>query len=347
MQLEARLRGWQTKGLLTPEQCDELLRDANSDTGGSLSTLRTVDTVFVLLSGLLNGAVVLAFAWLYDVDVAAHVLVLLWMASLAPLVYALRLPALGALFALQVLVWAPLFTFRHLGFEHFALRLSTAPVLVLLAGVAVFSFGALHYGWLPFHALARALRLTGLLACVVALLALGSPWVASDSGGVVGLDSPSALGQYAAAVIGLGICGAVLTVLAMALKPFLARTTRLEGPISLGLVAVGAIHYLAPLPGLVFSVLFTALMGAMLLVLLSVGVQRSDRAALTLSCGGLWGLVLLRYVDFGWSRLTLAPFLGVGLALALAVGGGLALVRARALRRMPVQAPSPVSGGSP
>jgi hypothetical protein len=331
--LEERLRSWQTRGLLSPELCEQLLRDV-SPADRALSSIRTVDTVFVLLSGLLNGVVVLSFAWLYDLDVPAHLLMLLWMASLVPLAYALRLPALGVLFGLQILAWAPLFTFRSLGFHHFLLRLLTAPVLLLLTGVALFALGALHYTWPPFHALARAIRLTALYACVVALFALGSPWVASHAGAIVGLDAPSALAQYAAAILGLGIAATLLTIVAIALKPFTPRTTRLEGPISLGLITVGAVHYAVPLPAIMFSVLFTGLMLAMLLVMLGVGIQRSDRATLNLATLGLWGLAMLRFFDFGWEPLGPVAFLAAGLILAGALGFALAAVRGRALAKL-------------
>lgn len=332
MKLEERLIEWKAEGRLTPHQCEQLLADSRAD---AVKPASNIDTLLVVFSGLLNAAMVLSFAWLYDLDVAAHALVLLWMASLAPLVYALRLPALGGLLALYGLVWAPLFTFRHLGVEHFMFRLSTAPVLVLLMGVAVFSFGALHHAWPPFQALARAMRLVGLLASTLALFGLGSPWVAGSSGGVLGLDTPTALAQYATSVMVLAMIAAGLTISAIALRMHLPRVTRMEGPICLGLVATGLVHYMVPLPALVFSLLFTVLMAAMLLVLLSVGMQRKDSAALTLAAVGLWGLTLLRYLDLGWTRLAAGPFFAIGIAGAVVLGGFLTLLGTRALRPAP------------
>lgn len=59
----------------------------------------------LLLSALLSGAVILLFSWLYDVSAPAHVVVLLWMLSVAPLTYVARRTALSLLFPTLLLAW--------------------------------------------------------------------------------------------------------------------------------------------------------------------------------------------------------------------------------------------------
>jgi uncharacterized membrane protein len=269
----------------------------------------------LLLSALLSGAVILLFSWLYQVSAPAHVVVLLWMLSVAPLTYVARRTALSLLFPTLLLAWAALFTFREVGFFAVMDRIFFLPAVLAAGGVLLFAFGGLHYTLPGLSSLARNFRLIGLKATLLAVLLVTTPALSRRSAEAT---SWTTLGSSAAVVWSFALlvaAAALLTLFNMRLAPKVERLTRAEGPISLALLAVILLYALIPLPAWVYSGLFSGVLFLVILAALLTGWARRDARLADIAGLGLLGLVLIRYYDWFWAPLGWASFSAGALVL--------------------------------
>jgi hypothetical protein len=274
------------------------------------------------ICGLANGLALFLFAFLYDVPLAAHVTLLLWMMSLVPLMYLARSRVVAGMVGAVFICWVPLFALRQVGVAIFA-GSSVMPIVFLLSGTALFGIGAVHYAVPALAGVARGLRIVALLTVTASLFVLGLSFWSARSGGPLLL---LAGGSVWSTVVGLGALAAVLALVGMALRPRVPMITALEGPISLGLAALGLVYFLVPLPSFVFVLGFNVLTVAMLGVLLLTGWKRKDLRAADIASLGLMAVLVTRWLDLGLGRFNTGVFFG-GLAAVVLVGAALAWKR--------------------
>jgi hypothetical protein len=339
MDLDELIARWKAEGLITQEQASKLVASSRGRTMPGHMGLFAI-------AGAANGLALYLFAFLYDVPLAAHVTLLLWLLSLLPLLYLARSRVLAGLLGLVFVCWLPLFALREVGVVVFA-GTSVMPIVFLLGGTLLFGFGGLHYLVPALAGVARGLRIVGLLTVTLALFVLGLTFWSGRSGGPM---IPFTGGSLWSSVLVLGAGAGILALAGMVARRRAPMITGLEGPISLGLTAVGLLYFLLPLPAVVFVVGFNVLAAAMLGLLLVTGWSRADLRLVDIANVGLLAMLLTRWLDLGWGRLSAQVLFGGGAALALALGALLAWKRQRVLlaARRAVEARRPgVSAHSP
>lgn len=336
MDLKGQIDRWRDDGVVTAQQAEAMRQSARPlEQSGALGLYG--------VAGLANGLALFLFGFLYDVPVATHQTLLLWMGSLVPLLYVSRSRVLASLLGLVFVCWLPLFAVREAGVAALAAS-SVFPLVFLLGGILLFAVGGLHYLAPALAGVARGLRIVALVTVTLALFVLGlSYWAGRGSGPLLVAFGPSLAGS----ALALGACAAAATVAAMLARPWAPKVTRLEGPISLGLVAVALVWFWVPLPDVVYLAGFNLLAVAMLLALLTTGWARADLRAVDIAGIGLLAFALTRWVDLLYRKLTFAPFFGGGAALLVVLAGTLAVKRGRVAEAARRGAPAPAPAAAP
>jgi hypothetical protein len=276
-------------------------------------------TAALIGAALLSGVVIVVFSSLQGRDVFAHQTTLVWLACVLPLAWVARSPALGAIAALLFLLWSPLFALRDMSVTAMIDRAVLLPVLVLLAGLVLFSFGGLHYVVPPFARLARAVRIVGIQAAIVALFALTLEPIAAGTSWFNDLRDTEATARITWALLALAVVAGVFTLINIVLAPRIRSITVVEGPISLALIGCAVLYVVVPLPAAMFTLMFTVVALAMTVAVTAVGFGRNDARVFRVGAAGTCLVGLLRYVEWMWERASLAGAIGGGLAI-LVVG---------------------------
>ncbi len=343
MRFDEHIARWRDSGLITPAQADRMRADLATE-GALAPSEGRIGPLLMVLAALLNGVVLLVFAWLYNVDANLHVSLLLWMACLAPLLYLLRKAVLAVIFGSLFLAWVGLFVLRGYPPDVLFLRMAALPVLYLAAGTTLFAWGGLHYAVRGLDEVARAFRLLGVGTVMGVLLLLGSWPLSEAAGSFTDLKALSSATRFSGVLVVTAVAGAALTVVNQLVRLRQPRLTRPEGPISLFLLALAPAHFFLSLPAMAFVVFFNVVTVAFVGAVLAVGYQRRDLLLTDVGSGGLWLFLLARYVDFGWGHLDAAVFLGVGIGLALVSGAALAWKRGAVKREAVAAAAGPAGG---
>ncbi len=306
MLAEEQIKRWVADGIVTSEQGEKMLATLpDHQLEGTLAKSRGVGSLLLLSSALLSGIVIFLFAFLYDVDASAHAILLLWMLCVAPMVYVLRQTPITILFSGLFFAWVAVFAYGNLEGPDIAQRLTSLPLPYLAAGVALFAIGGTHYLHPRLTSIARAYRIMGLQAVLVALLALGlnlfeagSSW-RGETGGW----------SLMAVLVILAVFGVGFTILNMKTRAKNPKLTVVEGPISLALLALVFVYALVPLPAIAFEVLLNLVLLALVGSVLVVGYGRRDLRLVNISSAALLAFVLLRTSGLLWGELSLGTFL--------------------------------------
>lgn len=310
MDLDDHIARWVQEGHLTADQAMRLRASAKAGALPSQLGLLTI-------AGVANGIALILFAVWYSVPFAAHALLVLWLLSLLPLLYFVRSRALAGLTGLVFVLWLPAFALRETGVAVFT-GSSVMPVVFLMGGTALFALGGLHYLAPSLAPVARGLRIIALVTVSLALFVLGLSFWSGRSGGTV---VPLTGGTLWSSVLVLAAVAAAATGAGIFLRKRAPMITRAEGPVSLGLIAVGLVYFAVPLPVWVFVLTFNVLTVAMLAVLLVTGWQRADVRAMDIANIGLMAVFVSRWLDLGLGQLSFGPFAAVGLVGMLSLGG--------------------------
>jgi hypothetical protein len=312
MELEEQITRWQSEGLISAEQAERLKASSRAVAMPQQMGLFTI-------AGVANGIALVLFALWYSVPLATHVLLLLWMLSLLPLLYLARSRVLAGLVGIVFVLWLPMFSLREAGVVIFA-GSSVMPIVFLLGGTALFGLGGVHYVVPALGPVARGLRIVALITVTLALFVLGLSFWSSRSGGPM---VPLSGGSLWTSVLGLGVLAGLFAIGGMVVRKRAPMITAAEGPVQLGLVAVGLAYFLVPLPGWIFVAGFNLLAVAMLGALLLTGWKRADLRIIDIANVGLLAILITRWIDLGLGSMSFGAFLGLGVAGFLVLGGAL------------------------
>lgn len=322
MDLDDHIARWVQEGHVTEEQAARLKASAKVAALPQQLGLLTI-------AGAANGVALVLFALWYSVPFALHALLVLWLLSLLPLLYVVKSRALAGLTGLVFVLWLPSFALRETGVAVFT-GSSVMPVVFLMGGTALFGLGGLHYLVPSLAPVARGLRIVALLTVSFALFVLGLTFWSSRSGGTI---VPLTGGSLWSSVLVLAVVAAVSAAAGIFLRGRAPKLTRAEGPVSLGLVAVGLLYFAVPLPPWIFVLTFNVLTVAMLTVLLMTGWQRDDLKAIDIANIGLMAVLFSRWLDLGLGNLSLVPFLAVGIVAMTVLGAFLGWRRQAVVER--------------
>ena len=293
---------------------------------GRRSVPRTGEAL-LFLGALLFGASLFLIGQIYHIEANSHTLILLWLAGILPLVYAVKSMPVGSLASILWFIWLTLVVTHHhpLSYES---DWRAFPILFLLAAGCLFEAGGLHDMNPTLRRVARAYRLVALQVGLTALFVLTFRFFSGALPHQWNPHNPLAFSYWMEQwVMGLGVTALLLGIMN------LRRTSddtaaRLEGSLSIGLSMLGMLSVLLPTTiGHAYTILFNLAMVGCIAALIVIGYQREDLRLVNLGMAGLAWLVLARYFDFFWDLLPRSGFfMGGGCLLVL---GGLALERKR------------------
>lgn len=289
--------------------------------------LPKVGASLIFLGALLFGATVFLIAQIYNINANSHTLMLIWIIGILPLIYVFMSMPIAGLLSLLFFIWVYLFFFltRQSFFgllEGFASRYF--PVLYVVAGVMLFGIGGLHYLSEKLHNVARIYRIAGLKVILFSLFLLTFNFF-SQYQDYYGIQT-DATGKF---VVGF-IIFSVLAILIGVINWFFNKAnqiSKIEGPVSLGLMALMLVFYYYPSSTTIYVVIFNLVLAWVILLFLYVGYKQEDMKLVNMGMFWVATFIVVRYFDWFWGLLDRSIFFMVGgLILVL---GGIALERKR------------------
>ncbi|HEY4493652.1 MAG TPA: DUF2157 domain-containing protein [Candidatus Paceibacterota bacterium] len=282
----------------------------------------------IFLGALLFGATVFLLAQIYNVNAGNPTLVLIWLVGVLPLVYSLASVPMAGLSALLFYIWIASYLWEH-GSE-FGPDLYRTPALYLVASIALFGFGALHYLSPKLHKVARAYRLFGLRLSLASLFVLTFEFFSSGAnkgwfGGYRGEAAYS--GEFTIFFAIFAVLAILLSVVSLFFNPARADTNSFESSLALTLAALTTVFFFFPATSIIYSVIFNLALAGVGIGTIYTGYRREDMKVI--NAGAFWIalLILARYFDFFWDMLSTSVFFMVGGAILIL--GGIALERKR------------------
>ena len=105
------------------------------------------------------------------------------------------------------------------------------------------------------------------------------------------------------------------------------QISKIEGPVSLGLMALMLVFYYYPSSTTIYVIIFNLVLAGVIFLLLYAGYEREDMKLVNMGMFWVATFIVVRYFDFFWGLLDRSIFFMVGgLILVL---GGIALERKR------------------
>ena len=282
--------------------------------------LPKVGAALIFLGALLFGATIFLIAQIYNINANSHTLMLIWMIGILPLVYVFMSMPIAGLMSLLFFIWVYLFFFGWL--EGFASR--HFPVLYVVAGVMLFGIGGLHYLSEKLQNVARIYRIAGLKVILFSLFLLTFNFFSryQDYYG----RPTDATGRF---VVGF-VMFSVLAIIIGVINWFFNKSeqiSKIEGPVSLGLMALMLVFYYYPSSTTIYVIIFNLVLAGVIFLLLYAGYEREDMKLVNMGMFWVATFIVVRYFDFFWGLLDRSIFFMVGgLILVL---GGIALERKR------------------
>lgn len=283
--------------------------------------LPKVGAALMFLGALLFGATVILVSQIYNLNANTHVLVLIWLLGILPLVYVLRSMPIAGLASLLFYIWIVLFFapqnrgwFWFFDSESFLLNL---PVLLLLSSVMLFSIGGIHYLSKKFSDIARIYRISGLKMLLVSLFFLTFNFISqTDSYYIEQRQIPD---KFMLGFVAFSIIAIVLSVINWFFNRS-ERTSLIEGPVGIGLVAIALIFVYFPSTTRIYVLIFNLILAGMIFLLLYAGYQREDMKLVNMGMFWLSVFIVVKYFDWFWGLLPRSLFFIVG-GLVLVLGG--------------------------
>jgi len=282
--------------------------------------LPKVGASLIFLGALLFGATVFLIAQIYNINANSHTLMLIWMIGILPLVYVFMSMPIAGLLSLLFFIWVYLFFFltsqSFFGWlEGFASRYF--PVLYVVAGVMLFGIGGLHYLSEKLHNIARIYRIAGLKVILFSLFLLTFNFFSlyQDYYG----RQTDATGRF---VIGF-VMFSVLAIIIGVINWFFNKSeqiSKIEGPVSLGLMALMLVFYYYPSSTTIYVIIFNLVLAGVIFLLLYAGYEREDMKLVNMGMFWVATFIVVRYFDFFWGLLDRSIFFMVG-GLILVLGG--------------------------
>lgn len=280
--------------------------------------LERVGGAILLLSALMFGATIMLTAQMYHVQANQHWLLLLWLAGVMPLVYGIRSTPITVLGSGLVFLWLGQYVFSDPNFfaeTHIA-------VLFVVAGLALFGIGGLHYQLPDMGRVARVIRIISLKVTLFALFVLTFRYVS--------LQRFATPDVWHAAIPAFLFGVTAMALAALVLDGWVRRSdpwARIESFLGLSITALLVLFLLLPSSGQVYLLVFNLLFAALTLLLVYYGSHRADIRIVNMGIFWLALFLLAKYFDWFWSLLDRAVFFFVG-GLIL-VAGGIALEKQR------------------
>lgn len=290
-------------------------------------TLIRVGASLVFLSALLFGATIFLLAQNYHVNANNHFLILIWLAGIIPVVYALKTEPIAGLSSLLFLLWIGLFVLRNVSFASGADDFFVLPVLYLVSGILLFGIGGLHYLSDDLKGIARVYRIAGIEIAMLALFLLSFRFFSGHYDDFYIREGLKISSQVGITFVIFAVFAVIFTIANLAFSPSRSDTSILEGSFAIGLVVVALLFFLFPVKTNVYVALFNLILVGLVFALLFVGYRREDIRLVNIGMAYLALLVIVRYFDFFWRILAHSIFFMVGGALL--VLGGTALERKR------------------
>ena len=288
--------------------------------------LPKVGVSLFFLGALLFGASIFLIAQIYHINANSHMLVLIWLISILPLIYAFRSTPITALSAILFFIWIGLFIFR--GLRFFDETLFSYPVIYLASGTLLFSIGGIHYLKPQFNKIARIYRIFGIKVAMLSLFLLTFRFFSGE-----GYDffSSSRFEDVSSQLMVGIILFSILSILALCFNLFFnpskSKNNTYENGLALGLLSFTLIFFFFPAASNIYTIIYNLLFAGLTIFLIYIGYQRSDIKVVNI--GIFWFSIFLfaKYFDFFWDLMDRSIFFIVGgLILVL---GGIALERKR------------------
>lgn len=287
--------------------------------------LPKVGAALLFLGTLLFGATIFLIAQIYHIQANSHLLVLIWLAGVLPLVYVLQSVPIAGLSALLLFIWIGLFVFRNITLtpsDWMAL-----PVLYLLSGLLFFEAGGLHYVSERLRTVARTYRLASLKVVMVSLFLLTFRLFSGHYESWTPRQGAAFSLQMSTGIVVLAVAALLLAASNLFFNPSKSDTWKLEGGVSLGLIALSLLFFFFPSTTNIYVVIFNLVLAGCIGVFIAIGYQREDIRLVNIGMSYLALLVVVRYCDFFWGLLSRSVFFMVGGAIL--VLGGIAMEQKR------------------
>lgn len=282
--------------------------------------LPKVGAALMFLGALLFGATVILVAQIYNLNANTHILVLIWLVGILPLVYVLQSMPIAGLAALLSYVWMILFFapsnrgwFWFFDSEFFLLNL---PTLLLVSSVMLFSIGGIHYLYEKFSNIARIYRVSALKVLLISLFFLTFNFISQRRDYFQSADMPE---KFVIGFVAFSIVAIILSVVNWFFNRS-EKTSLIEGPVGIGLVALALIFFYFPSETPIYVLLFNLVLAGFILLLLYAGYQREDMNLVNMGMFWLSVFIVVKYFDWFWSLLPRSLFFIVG-GLVLVLGG--------------------------
>lgn len=291
-------------------------------------TLVRVGASLIFLGALLFGATIFLIAQMYHVNANSHTLILIWLAGIIPLVYALKTKPIAGLSSLLFFIWVGLFVFRNMSFEAASGDFFGLPILYLVSGILLFGIGGFHYLSDDLKDIARIYRIAAIKIAMLAIFLLTFRFFSGHYDDYNIREGLEFSGQFITGFVIFSILAIISTIIGLFFNPSKSDTSILEGSIGLGLSAIALIFFFfPPVATNIYVVLFNLILAGIILTLLFIGYNREDMNLVNIGMVYLAILVIVRYCDFFWELLPRSLFFMVG-GLIL-VSGGIAIEKKR------------------
>ncbi len=254
-----------------------------------------VGAALLVLGSLLFGATIFLLAQIYHIEANTHTLVLVWLAGILPLVYVLHSVPIAGLASLLLFLWIGLFVFRDA-------TLATSdwvalPVLYLVSGLLFFETGGLHYLSQRLGKVARIYRMASLKVVIASLFLLTFRFFSGHYERWSPRAGAEISPQMGTAVVLVAVVAILIAVGNLLYNPSKSETWKVEGGVSLGLVALSLVFFFFPSPTNIYVVIFNLVIVGCLAILIAIGYRREDIKVVNHCCP-----VKSRIESIGWGH---------------------------------------------
>ncbi len=286
--------------------------------------LPKVGSSLLFLGGILFGATLFLLAQIYHIEANNHTIVLLWLISILPFVYAFTSVEMAGLVALLFYIWVTLFALGDTSLSIFGFSGSSGagnffnlPVLYLISGITLFGIGGLHYFSDRLKKVARIFRLSGLRVAMMALFLLSFRFFSGNYNGysIRGEALPSE--SFAIMLAILVVLAAITVFVNIMYNPAKSTSSHIEYYTALVLAVLGLIFFNFPTDNNFYVLLFNLVLAGLIFLLLQQGYLRQDMTIVNLGISFFVIFIIAKYFDFFWGLLDRSVFF---------IAGGIVLV---------------------
>jgi uncharacterized membrane protein/uncharacterized membrane-anchored protein len=289
-----------------------------------LQNLPIVGAAFLFLGSLLFGATIFLIAQMYHVSAHNYTLILIWLGGILPLVYVFSSASIAVLSVLLSYVGLGLFLYHDVvNLLHDG---TLIPVVYLLLGAFLFSFGSLHYFFNSLKPIGRIYRLAGIHTIMLSLFFLSFKFLYESYtfapfhyalGSFFIRPWSSFLMHPARTIILLGgmLCAAFIFLFSLInalYNPSRSKSNTLEN-VLLGVVTLSALLcFFVATPTNFFLLLFNSLLIMLIFLCIVMGYRKEDIRLVNAGMFWLIAFITARYFDFFWNLISRSLFFMIG-----------------------------------